>query len=252
MNELEKKYFINKEKFNCPLCKTNSVLFDVLGKGNFNWDSEKKAYLYLVKCTHCGKKTFHLSYSDISTFENSSSGITRFSDTEGIDLANLDEYFFYSVPRSQFSADDRIPSKIRGLLFEAAGCLHMNYLTGASACLRKAIYELLVVEGLAIKGTDTKDYGDKIKSLKDKYSRYVNPAFFDMLAGIQGITSDQLHENAWEEMEASEIDFMLELIKIVIHDMKVKPIEQEEAMKRVLELKSKVGLKDKGAAADKK
>jgi hypothetical protein len=42
--------------------------------------------------------------------------------------------------------DNRINVTIRELITEAEGCLKMNFLTGASACIRKAIYELLVLE----------------------------------------------------------------------------------------------------------
>ena len=49
-----------------------------------------------------------------------------------------------------FVIDQNIPRIIRELVYEAEGCLKMNYTTGASACMRKAIYELLIdqkVEG---------------------------------------------------------------------------------------------------------
>ncbi len=71
---------------------------------------------------------------------------------------------FYSVPTSFFVMDARIPGIVRELITEAEGCLKMDFLTGASSCARKAIYELLVIER-----AEGADYETRIKSLKPKY-----------------------------------------------------------------------------------
>ncbi len=70
------------------------------------------------------------------------------------------------MPTSFFVIDARIPGIIRELITEAKGCLKMNFLTGASSCARKAIYELLVIER-----AEGADYETRIKSLKPKYGR---------------------------------------------------------------------------------
>ena len=54
----------------------------------------------------------------------------------------LDADFFYSVPTSFFVMDERVPRVLRELLTESEGCLKSNFLTGASACARKVVYEL--------------------------------------------------------------------------------------------------------------
>ena len=56
------------------------------------------------------------------------------------DEIDIDSSIFYSVPTSYFVIDKRIPKIIRDLITEADGSLKMNFLTGSSACMRKAIY----------------------------------------------------------------------------------------------------------------
>lgn len=89
----------------------------------------------------------HLSYSDISK-----EGLYHPSGIAFRSNLDIDDAIFYSVPTSFFVLDDRIPAIIRDLITEAEGCIKMNFLTGASACMRKAIYELLVIA--KAEGTD--------------------------------------------------------------------------------------------------
>jgi len=88
----------------------------------------------------------HLTYHNV-LHEASVGGRPFFRDD-----IDLDSVIFYSVPTSFFVLDDRIQPIIRELISEAEGCLKMNFLTGASTCMRKAIYELIILE--KTEGTD--------------------------------------------------------------------------------------------------
>lgn len=158
----------------------------------------------------------------------------RFRD--GIDI---DAPIFYSVPTSFFVLDDRIPSVVRELITEAEGCLKMNFLTGASACTRKAIYELAVKEK-----AEGKDYEDKIKFLKSKYPDS-DPTLFDILAHIQGMTSEKVHEQSWPHWDSKNLKLIIETLKTVLYDIYVVPAIKAERSKAIQEMRAQV-TKDKG------
>jgi hypothetical protein len=125
----------------------------------------------------------HLTYEDLTLTMNGVVQPNTFDrDTD------LDSHIFYSVPNSFFSIDERIPRVIRELVTEAEGCIKMNFLTGASASARKAIYELLSMEGAV-----GKNYDEKIKDFGDKNST-VDPEAIEILKHIKDMTSDHVHE----------------------------------------------------------
>ena len=150
-------------------------------------------------------------------------------------LEDIDSHIFHSAPTSFFTIDTRIPKTIRELITEAEGSQKMNYLTGASACMRKAIYELLVCEEL-------KDgrYEDRIKSLKCKYPS-INPELFDILGHIQQMTSDKVHEQSWDKWNSSTIRLILETTKEILHEIYVLPAEREQRRNTILQLRQEVG-----------
>ena len=142
---LDRKYFIDSNVYNCPFYNRRNVSYGLTGYLEFDWSAEKKCYVYVVLCSSCHRKSMHLSFNWIhSTYSIKGRNYWRF--TEGIE--DIDSSLFYSVPTSFFTVDTRVPRIIRELITEAEGSLKMNYLTGASACIRKAIYELLVHEKL--------------------------------------------------------------------------------------------------------
>jgi len=173
----------------------------------------------------------HLSYQLL--VEGDSHGRTTFK--SGIDIDSL---IFYSVPTSFFVVDPRIPGEIRELITEADGCLKMNYLTGASACTRKAIYELTVLEKAV-----GDDYESRIKSLKQKYPA-IDSNLFDILAHIQGMTSDKIHEQSWPHWDSDNLKFLLETLKAVLYEIYVLPNEKAERFTKIQQLKQKVKAKD--------
>jgi hypothetical protein len=173
----------------------------------------------------------HLSFTQIDL-----SGIRRGDDDmfKIDDDADLDCLFFHSVPTSFFVMDERIPRILRELVTEAEGSLKMNFLTGASACTRKAIYELLVEEGAT--GTD---YETRIKSLKGKYPG-VDPSLFDDLAAIQDMTSDKVHEHSWDKWDSPHLRFILATLKAIFHEIYVIPREREDRSRGIRQMREQL------------
>jgi hypothetical protein len=148
MSYLDSKYFIDKNVFNCPFCNRRNVAYTVKNTVKFDWTDDKECYVHLAVCHSCGNVSMHLTFEKIGIYQIPG-GNYRFVTDEDEDL---DEKFFYSVPTSFFSLDVRIPRVLRELMTEAEGCLKSNFLTGASVCARKLIYELAILEGA--EGTD--------------------------------------------------------------------------------------------------
>ncbi|MFC2008235.1 hypothetical protein ACFLT0_00900, partial [Chloroflexota bacterium] len=140
----------------------------------------------------------------------------------------------YSVPTSFFVIDSRIPSAIRELITEAEGCLKMNYLTGASACMRKAIYELLVIEK-----TGEGDYESRIKALKQKYADS-DPQLYDILYHIQDMTSNKVHEQSWDKWDSQYLKLIIETLKTILYDIYVTPQIKKERTIEIQKLREKV------------
>jgi len=230
---LDKKYFIDRWVYNCPFCNRRNVKYRVIYKFSFNWSENKVCFVYLVKCTDCNNVSMHLSYEDI--VKHVSPRYTSVEYYEFLaDIDDIDSKIFYSVPTSFFVMDSRIPSIIRELITEAEGCLKMNFLTGASASMRKAIYELTVKEK-----AEGKDYESKIKFLKSKYQS-IDSALFDILAAIKDMTSDKIHEQSWDKWESDNLKLIIETLKTILHEIYVLPKQKEERLKEVQQLHEKV------------
>jgi len=159
---------------------------------------------------------------------------SRFADDIDID-ANL----FFSQPTSYFVLDNRIPESVRELVYEAENSRKSNYLVGASACLRKAIYELLEYEKAIVKNPKTSyaDYQESIKSLKKNFPN-VASELFDALGHIQEMASNQVHEGSWEAWDSAKLRFIIELTKATLHEMYVVPEERKERLGVLGEMKS--------------
>lgn len=227
-SHLDKKYFLDRYVYNCPFCNRRNVAFTLIGVQYFDWSNTKRCYLYLVSCDSCQKTSMHLSYTNILN-EYSTQNDLKFK--EDVDI---DSNFFYSVPTSFFVLDDRIPKNLRELITEAEGCLKMNLLTGASACMRKSIYELLILEKCS--GIN---YDEQIKQLKTKY-KDTDPSLFDILAHIKDMTSDKVHEQSWDKWDSKSINLIIEALKAVLYDIFVIPAIKLERAKNVMQLREEV------------
>ncbi|MBM4033454.1 MAG: hypothetical protein FJ291_16950 [Planctomycetes bacterium] len=234
-SELDRCYFIDEYVYNCPFCNRRHLSYSVKGTFQFKWTSEKPAWAYFVKCDSCRNISMHLSYSAIETYpvdRNPSDPSFRFSRTK--EAGPLDDEFFYSVPTSFFVLDERVPRVLRELISEAEGCLKSNFLTGASACARKVVYELAAREK-----AQGKDYEERVKALKAKHSG-IEPAFFDTLLTIQQVTSAKVHEEAYDGWQAKHLRLILSALSEVLREIYVVPAMREEKRKAILELKDEV------------
>jgi hypothetical protein len=192
----------------------------------FDWTHDKDCYTILVKCSSCGKTSMHLTYENIT---NSASGILSF-DT-GI---NIDDKIFYSVPTSFYALDGNIPAHLRHLFTESEGCLKSNFLTGASACARKIVYELAVAHK-----AEGDDYETRIKSLKAKLP-HVDETYFDTLLTIQQVTSEKVHENSYDGWSGQHLRVILASLSEILTEIYVVPKQREEKRKAILALKEQV------------
>lgn len=229
-SHLDNKYFIDEKVFNCPFCKRNNAIYHVIGNENFDWNKDKKCYIYLTQCSSCVKTSMHLTFTKIELVHKYQ-GIYLFKKPEDFELDSL---FFYSVPTSFFALDSRIPKKLRELFIEAEGCLKSNYLTGSSVCIRKIIYELAILES-----AEGENYDERIKSLKIKRTD-VEPEYFDTLLTIQQLTSDKVHEESYDGWENKHIKMLLSTLGEILTLMYVIPEIRKEKRIAVLELKKEL------------
>jgi hypothetical protein len=172
----------------------------------------------------------HLSYEEI--VEYLAGGLYGNSHYAFIPDIDIDSKIFYSAPTSFFVIDDRIKKTLRELITEAEGCLKMNFLTGASACMRKSIYEMLLLENI-----EGEHYEDKIRSLKIKYPN-IEPELFDILGNIQQMTSDKIHEQSWDKWDSKNLYLIIETLKIILYEMYVYPEIKKERFNKINELRS--------------
>ena len=235
-SELDKKYFIDERVYNCPFCNRRNVTYRLVDDFKFDWSDNKECFVYLVECSSCKKVSMHLSYEYL--IDKNSVISASFPFESNIDI---DSKMFYSVPTSFFVIDNRIPRILRELITEAEGCLKMNYLTGASVCTRKAIYELLVLEN-----AEGEDYESRIKSLKKKYPNS-DPSLFDILAHIQDMTSDKIHEQSWDKWDSPHVRLIIETLKTVLYDIYVLPAVKRERSLHIQSLQEAIK-KDKKQA----
>lgn len=232
LSHLDKKYFIDPHIYNCPFCKRNNVSYSLIDTFSFHWGEYKTCYGYIVRCDSdgCEKTSMHLSFQELRRSKHSD----QFMD--GLDI---DATLFFSQPTSYFVLDSRIPEKVRELIYEAENSRKSNYLVGASACLRKAIYELLEHEKSIVKNPKTgyADYQASIKSLKEKFNS-VASELFDALGHTQEMVSDNVHEGSWEAWDSPKLRFIIELTKATLHEMYVVPEERKERLGLLGQMKS--------------
>lgn len=214
-SHLDAKYFIDPYVYNCPFCKRRNVYYsiDPVPK-DFDWSNNKTCTVIFVKCTSCAKTSMHLTHDRILTVVN---GRYRF-----LDNIDIDSKIFYSVPTSFFVVDSRIPKVLRELITEAEGCVKMNFLTGASACTRKAIYEFTILQ--KCKGGN---YDERIKELKSTLPQ-IDQELFDVLAHIKDLTSDKVHEESWEKWDSSHLVLFIETLKVILNEIYVIPDERQK------------------------
>lgn len=234
-SHLDSRYFVDERVYNCPFCNRRHVAYHVCDVSKFEWSEGKLCTAFFVRCESCGNRSMHLTFnSPPFTYITSRGGnqIYRFDSQEDVDMGVLlDNSFFYSVPTSFFVLDERVPRPLRELLTEAEGSLKSNFLTGASACARKIVYELGELSGAA-----GDNYEDRIKSLKEIHPE-VDAAFFDTLLTIQQVTSSKVHENSYDGWEAKHLRVILASLSEVLHEIYVVPAIRADRRKEILALR---------------
>jgi len=166
------------------------------------------------------------------------------SDLEEVHVERLDEQFFYSVPTSFFVLDSRIPRILRDLISEAEGSMKSNFLTGASACIRKAVYELAVLQGAT-----GDSYDGRIKSLKDKLPD-VDSTYFDTLLTIQQVTSTKVHEESYDGWENKHLRVILSALSEALNEIYVVPALRDEKRKAIIALRDELTPKESKSKSD--
>lgn len=243
-SHIEKKYFIDGHTYNCPYCNIRNVQYSIVYHSAFNWSRDRACYYYIVECSYCGYKSLHLSNHNLSISDSQFScppavekydaknrQVTLLPIVENNkEATELDEVFFHHQPTSFFTIDNRIPGIVRELISEAEGCLKMNYLTGASACMRKAIYELIVIERC-----NGKHYEDQIEDLKKKYPA-IDEALIDVLVHIKDMTSDKIHEQSWDKWDSGNLKLIIETLKTVLYEIYVEPANKKDGLSAVARL----------------
>ena len=237
-SHLDDRYFVDPYVYNCPFCNRRHVSYIVSTSVQFNWSNQTDCYVYFVTCHSCNKVSMHLSKQEIPlkyAYQLENQEYFRFSLSKDIDAgAVLDSLFFYSVPTSFFVLDERVPSILRELLTEAEGCLKSNFLTGASACARKLVYEL------AKKENATGDnYDDRLKSLKINHPE-IPEEYFDTLLTIQQVTSTKVHENSYDGWKSEHVRLILASLAEVLRELYVLPAQRRDRRESILDLKQKL------------
>lgn len=263
----DKMYFIDDTIYNCPFCKRRNVSYFISHHGEFNSTPSKTIYFYLAQCESCDKTSFHLSnYDLVLRGRGQSSWSSRFAfppKHETIDLhgssrkiespitdtngnpKQLDELFFYHQPSAAFTIDERIPENIRVPLSEADNCLKSNFLIGSSAALRKSIYKLLQHEAIPERRqTKFLKHEKRIELLKKKYPK-IDEALLNKLKSIHVLTSQELHENDWQDFNSQSLRFLLETTKEILFEIYILPDEKMKRSKELSELESKAKAKNK-------
>ena len=222
-SHLDQRYFIDDKVYNCPFCNRRHVSYSVLKIVRFHWTDGKECRAFFVMCDSCHKTSMHLTFTDI---------LKTLSNFDGSVI--IDNELFYSVPTSFFVTDERVPHVLRVLLTEAEGCLKSNFLTGASACARKIIYELAQIEN-----STGNSYSEQIKSLKSVHPE-VDSAYFDTLLTIQQVTSSKVHENSHDGWEAKHLRVILAALSEILYELYVIPAVKGDRRKSVLALKNEL------------
>jgi hypothetical protein len=237
-SHLDSKYFVDEYVYNCPFCNRRHVAYHLYDMVSFDWSAKKKCSCFFVRCESCGGKSMHLTFENIKVAHiGNVSGNRRFrfaEEDEGGPALPLDDLFFFSAPTSFFALDDRIPRVLRELLVEAQGCLKSNFLTGASACARKIVYEL----GVLSKATG-ENYEDRIKSLKGLHPT-IDGTYFDTLLTIQQVTSSKVHENSYDGWETKHLKVILAALSEVLYEIYVVPALRADRRQSVLALKAEL------------
>lgn len=229
LSSLDSKYsFV----YNCPFCNRRNVAHPLSFGQHFNWTNAKSYFAYFVVCSSCEKTSVHLTFERVGSLP-----ITNHRSSfqvENDKVVDLDSTFFSSVPTSFFPLNDHIPKALREIMTEAEGCLKSNFLTGASACARKLVYETAVLE--KAEGTD---YESRLKSLKTKRPD-IDSEYFDTLLTIQEVTKNKVHEESYGGWGEKALRLILSTLYEILNALYVLPKTRIDRREAILKLKREI------------
>lgn len=249
-----KKRIINAQQHNCAHCGTKGANYHDVKLVIIDAERGKKLGMLFIRCSCCGKITTHLvkklsDFAEDFYFGGHSTSADSFQAygsffwvTDSVDT--LDENIIMSIPTPTFIIDADIPNKLRDPLIEAGKCIKENALVGASACVRKAIYEFLLMEN-----AEGGNYDEKIKSIKSNWPHLEE--YLDVLRGIKGVVSDQVHEDSFEAFTSEQIKSYVDILEEIFREIYVIPQKRQERKAAIFEAFNATK-KDKEAKRDAK
>lgn len=249
---MAEKLIIDAHQHNCPQCGTKSANYSNILFEKIDETDAKALYAMFVTCCVCGKRSMHLLKN--MPLDNTScivKGTDYYNayvfagnerDLDATEIDKISDNIIMSIPTPTFLIDAAIPNKLRDLLIEAQKCVKENAMTGASACIRKAIYEFLIME----KATGS-NYDDKIKSIKNNWPQITD--YLDILKGIKGITSDQVHEESFTKFKSEEARMYIAILEEIFCEVYVIPLARNAKKQKILK---KFAVADKAKKAQTK
>lgn len=234
-SEKDNLYFIDETVYNCPFCKRRNVKYSVTDVTIYDDGAKRKIFVYQVKCSDCDKHSLHFTKSTLFPRGYSNSW-SRF-EYEG----QLDDKFIAHRPAVLHILDADIPSKLKVLIAESEEARQSNLLTGASAALRKTIYQLLAQEEVLVQreATGLTDYRASIHELRDKYPR-VDSELFNLLADVQELTSDLVHEDSWASWDAPQLRFLTGIVLEILEEIYAEPARRKRRKQDLDKLRAKL------------
>ena len=259
MDLKEEKYIIDKHKFNCPICQAKSANFEVFNFEMIYETLDKKLCMLFLQCKCCNGisaylfKDFNLENSPaldqlFSSYlihnknnhflncNNKYTSILRY-DADTKIYNSINDNIIMTIPHSNITIHPKIPNILKDLLVEAETCLINNAIIGASACVRKAIYEFLKRE--KAQGTH---YQEQISYVKTQHKNKNLDIYFDIIIQIQGMTSYVLHENdcLFEKLNSNEIRIYIQILNNLFVKIYVEPELLKEQQKYIQEQYNKI------------
>ena len=234
-SEKDNLYFIDQDIYNCPFCQRRNVKYSVTDTTWYHTGTENIMHVYQVKCSDCDGNSLHFTLDNLfPTGYNGTYSRFRYS-------GQLDDHFLAHRPAVLHIMDNEVPKKLRILMAEADESRQSNLLTGASAALRKTIYQLLSLQKVAVVNEKTKhtDYKSSIYALRDKYT-HVDPELFDLLAGVQELASDLVHEDSWVSWDAKQLRILTAIVYEILEEIYAEPARRKRRKEGLLELRARL------------
>jgi hypothetical protein len=135
------------------------------------------------------------------------------------------------------ATDDYVPGAFRDLLSEADGCMQKGFLTGGTACARRALDLLLNVAK-----TEGASYEDRLQSLGEKHG--IAKMLTSILVQCGGASAK---DNA--TLSADVLQLFIVTMKAVVYELYVVGPERTNRLQYVSRLVTSVGRKPTAEAA---